>query len=108
MPKARKLAKKERKKMKEVVSSKGERHFLYNEHGKFYPFCIICDKIIRSGQYLTAIWEWEELERNYVYAVCLECQNKLFDAKTTEQIEEKLMLLASVIQRFKGKILDKE
>ena len=97
MGKTRKLTKKEQKEMLEMFNSKkGVRMIRFKIGNKFYPFCILCGKIVRSGQFLQALWTEPEFERIYAYAICLDHGDEpLSDKIVMKLIEEKLMLLAA-------------
>lgn len=82
---------------------KGETHIMYNDHGKLYPFCILCGKIIK-GECMTGLWYEPDFKRNYVYDICIECSTHLGEDVTTHKIEERVMaIIASSIPRYKVK-----
>jgi len=104
MGKPRKLSEKELEEAHEMFDSKkGTRTIMFCKDGKFYPFCILCGKIIESGSFLRGMWVEPEFERVYTYAICLDHgSNPLSDEKVIREIEERLMVLvASGIPRRK-------
>lgn len=103
MKKLTDYSKKKRKKMIEKIKDKGDRLFLIEKDGNLYPFCVMCGEILEGKPYMTGVLAGEDLGRNYVYAVCIECFPMLSDDKVIEQIEEWLMLVSSTRPHFKAK-----
>ena len=61
--------------------------------------CIMCERDIGNIPHDIAIWYWKELQRNYVYELCPDCQAKY----TLEQIEEIMMKVSATKPRIKAK-----
>lgn len=99
----KKVSKKELAEHVKELEKKGARFFVKEKDGQYYPFCILCGKIIGDEPHFTGIWWHPDLKRNYIYATCLPCSPKLSEDDTTKEIEEKLMFIVTKGKHLKLK-----
>lgn len=66
------------------------------------PVCILCENLI-TGKHVTAFYTGPELEKVFVYDLCLKCDaKKNQDKKILDVIEDKITVFNAALPRMKA------